>query len=211
MNNNIFCRLCGGQLSHRFNLVVLRRHDVAYYECTDCNSLQTEDPYWLSEAYERSLSNLDTGAAQRVLRNLAASYAVAKLFGVKNAIDIGGGDGLLCRFLRDYGINCFVKDKYAAPTYAQGFTEPDFSVPDLVLAFEVFEHFQNPKADLTALLGMGSSLFLVSTCLYTNQKGDWWYLAPEGGQHVFFYSKKALHLIARRYGCELFICGSIAL
>ena len=198
-------------MSSRFDLIVLRKHEVAYYECKDCNSLQTEDPYWLKEAYDSSLSNLDTGAAQRVLRNLAACYTVARIFGVKNAIDIGGGDGLLCRFLRDYGINCFVRDKYADPTYAQGFTAPDFSVPDLVLAFEVFEHFQDPKSDLDALFGINSSLILVSTCVYTNEKGDWWYLAPEGGQHVFFYSKKALHLIAHRYGCELIICGSIIL
>jgi Methyltransferase domain len=211
MTNNNYCRLCGGQLSTRFNLTVLHKHEVSYYICQECQSLQTENPYWLIEAYQHSLSNLDTGAAQRVLRNLAACYSVAKLFGVKNVIDIGGGDGLLCRLLRDYGINCFVKDKYAEPSYAQGFTEPNFGVADLILAFEVFEHFQNPKSDLDAFFALGSNLFLVSTCVYKNEQHDWWYLSPEGGQHVFFYSKKALQLIALKYGYELIICGSIIL
>ncbi len=131
------CRLCEGPLIWTFNSVVLRKHDVAYYECQECKSLQTENPYWLDEAYHSSLSPLDTGAAQRVLRNLAAAFAVSKLFRINNAVDVGGGDGLLCRFLRDYGINCFMTDKYATPAYAQGFTNPDFESPDLIFGFEV--------------------------------------------------------------------------
>lgn len=211
MTDNNSCRLCGGRLSSCFHLNILRKHDVGYYQCEECHSLQTEYPFWLSEAYNQSLSNLDTGAAQRSLRNLAACFVVSKIFKAKNVVDIGGGDGLLCRLLRDYGINCFVRDKYANPTYAQGFTEPDFDIPDLVIAFEVFEHFQNPKSDLDELFSINSSIFLVSTFLYTNQQKDWWYLSPESGQHVFFYSKDALDLIASRYGCNLIISGGFIL
>lgn len=208
-NNN--CRLCGGRLSSRFNLNILNKHDVEYYECEECHSLQTETPFWLDEAYNQNLSNLDTGVAQRNLHNLAACYAVSKLFKAKNAIDIGGGDGLLCRLLRDYGINCFVKDKYANPTYAQGFTEPDFNTPDMVIAFEVFEHFPSPKSDLDALFNLNSNILLASTAIYTNEQKDWWYLSPENGQHVFFYSKKALDLIASRYGRKLIVSGGFIL
>jgi hypothetical protein len=211
MNDAGLCRLCGGLLTRQFNLVVLRKHDVTYYECQSCDSLQTENPYWLDEAYDHSLSNLDTGAAQRVLRNLAAAFAVAKLFGLNNAVDVGGGDGLLCRFLRDYGINCFIKDKYAIPAYAQGFTNPDFDVPELVFGFEVMEHFRDPQIDLDALFGTRASVVLVSTCIYSNQREDWWYLAPEGGQHVFFYSENALKLISQRYGCDLLISNDMIL
>ena len=46
-----------------------------------------------------------------------------------------------CAGCRDYDLNCYVKDKYATPTYAQGFTDQDFSVPDLIIGFEVLEHF----------------------------------------------------------------------
>jgi hypothetical protein len=56
------------------------------------------------------LSYLDTGRAQRNLSDLAVCFFVSKLYKLKNIIDFGGGDGLLCRFLRDYGLNCFVKD-----------------------------------------------------------------------------------------------------
>ncbi len=37
--------------------------------------------------------------------------------------------GCCAVFLRDYGLNCYVVDKYATATFAEGFTEPDFSNP----------------------------------------------------------------------------------
>jgi hypothetical protein len=206
------CRLCDGPVAHRFNLKVLGTHDVKYFACADCLSLQTETPYWLDEAYGcKSLSKLDTGAAQRTIHNLAACFVVSRLFSVRNAIDIGGADGLLCRLLRDYGINCFVTDKYATPTYAQGFTEPDFEEPDLVIAFEVLEHFPTPKTELNDLFKSSPKVLLLSTAIYTDQQHDWWYLAPEAGQHVFFYSTKALKLIAERSGYQIVISGGFVL
>ena len=104
--------------------------------------MQTERPYWMQEAYSTNLSILDTGAGQRNLLNLAATYAVCGLLRANNVIDFGGGDGLLCRLLRDYEVNCFVSDKYAAATYARAFVTPDFDRPDILLAFEVFEHLK---------------------------------------------------------------------
>lgn len=205
------CRLCGGALSSRFVLPVIGKYDVRYSQCLDCRSLQTESPYWLGEAYARNLSNLDTGAVQRNLHNLAACYAIARLFRLRNALDFGGGDGLLCRLLRDYGINCFVRDKYASPAYAQGFTEPDFRTPDLVLAFEVLEHLTDPAAQLEELFQADPPVVLASTDLFSTQAQDWWYLAPESGQHVFFYSRQALQLIAAKYRYELMVSGGFIL
>ena len=117
----------------------------------------------------------------------------------------------MCRFLRDYGLNCFVKDKYATPTYAQGFTEPNFRNPHLLLAFEVLEHLPNPKRDLDNLFNLDPQILLASTVIYTNENSDWWYLAPESGQHIFFYSKKALGLIANKYGYRLLVHGDFVL
>jgi hypothetical protein len=199
------CRLCGGLSRHIFKQTILQKYEVGFYKCDTCLSLQTEDAYWLDEAYGNSLSYLDTGRAQRNLSDLAVCFFVSKLYGLRNIIDFGGGDGLLCRFLRDYGLNCFVKDKYAAPTYAQGFTEPDFQNPDLVIAFEVLEHFPNPAKDLDSLFSLNPQVLFVSTGIYTNEQSDWWYLAPETGQHIFFYSKEALHLIADKYGYGLLL------
>jgi hypothetical protein len=206
------CRLCEGDLLQQFNLTMLGKYDVAFSKCKQCHSLQTQTPYWLEEAYAgNNLSNLDTGAAQRNIHNLAACYSISRLFKIHNVIDMGGGDGLLCRMLRDYNINCFVKDKYATPTYAQGFTEQNFSTPDMVIGFELLEHFANPKTDLEELFGLHAKVMLLSTALYTDQKGDWWYLVPESGQHVFFYSKQALEMIAKNYDYSLIISGGFIL
>jgi len=206
------CRLCGGSLTALFSKTVLGKYAVTYFKCSGCLSLLTERPYWLDEAYQKSnLANADTGAAQRNLRNLAATYGISKLLKAKNVIDIGGGDGLLCRLLRDYQINCYLQDKYAIPTYAQGFTEHNFASPDLVLGFEVLEHYPNPIADLDNVFSYNPRAFLLSTCIYSDQNKDWWYLAPESGQHVFFYSNTAMEMIANKYQYGLVTCGDFIL
>lgn len=211
MTSPIDCRLCGASARWAFDRKVLEKHQVAYFRCDACGSLQTEAPYWLDEAYANSLSSLDTGAAQRTLTNLAICYSVAKLYGLANVIDFGGGDGLLCRLLRDYGLNAFVVDKYAVPSYAQGFSEPDFRDPDLVVATEVVEHFPSPQKDLENLFALKPRVIFISTSVYADQASDWWYLTPESGQHVFFYSRKALELIAGRFGYGLVVNGDFVL
>jgi hypothetical protein len=205
------CRLCEGHLVPKFSLVVLHKYEVRYFECDRCGSLQTEFPYWLDDAYSSNLSNLDTGAVQRNLQNLSAAYLVSRIFGVYNALDFGGGDGLLCRLLRDYNVNCYVKDRYAVPTYAQGFSEPDFAAPNLVLAFEVFEHFATPARELEDLFQLRPTVLLASTEIYCHQRADWWYLASESGQHLFFYSEKALQMIAARFGYSYLLSGGFVL
>ena len=206
------CRLCGGALKSTFSQKVLGKYDVSYYKCSDCDSLQTETPYWLEEAYKTgNLSCTDTGAAQRNLHNLSACYIASKILKATNVIDVGGGDGLLCRLLRDYKINCFVKDKYATPTYGQGFTEQNFDTPDLVLGFEVLEHYPNPISDLDNLFSYNPRALLLSTAIFKNQNQDWWYLSPVSGQHVFFYSKKSLAMIAAKYKYDLVMSGGFIL
>ncbi|TFY90071.1 class I SAM-dependent methyltransferase [Pseudomonas kairouanensis] len=206
------CRLCFGSLEKKFSQVVLLKHEVKYFQCNECGSLQTERPYWLDEAYSnKNLSSLDTGAAQRNMQNMAAVYAISKLFGAKNAMDVGGGDGLLCRLLRDYEINCYVNDKYASPAYAQGFTVPDYAAPDIVLGFEVIEHFASPASDMEMLFKYQSDVILLSTELYTSQLDDWWYLVPDSGQHIFFYSKHSLQILAEKYNYAVLDSGGFIL
>jgi hypothetical protein len=201
------CRLCGGALSPRFRTRVLGRHDIGYLACAGCGSLQTEPPFWLGEAYASNLSDIDTGAAQRCFTNLGASAAVAGIFGLSNILDIGGGDGLHCRLLRDHGFNAYVHDAHATPTYGRGFAVPDFAVPELVTCFEVLEHFANPAEELASVFGLGAKAVLATTERWHGQGADWWYLAPTTGQHVFFYSDAAIRSIADRFGYRLLTDG----
>ena len=198
------CRLCGGALVHRFDGRLLRRHAVRYFECAACGSLQTEPPHWLDEAYaDGNLARLDTGAAQRNLDNLGTVLVLAGMLGLERVVDHGGGDGLLTRMLRDRGLDAHVLDRHAKPHYAAGFDTPAFQRPDLMLAFEVLEHFANPAQDLRALFDPKPPVLLVSTDAWEGQGPDWWYLVPDSGQHVFFYGRKALAQIASREGYRL--------
>lgn len=203
----LVCRLCQAEAKHVFSKQILQRLHVKYYRCSHCLSLQTEDPYWLDDSYNDDLFDLDleldVGAAHRTLRNLPTCYFLSRLHSAPKVIDLGGRDGLLCRLLRDYGVNCFLVDKYAKPTYARGFTLPDFERPDLVCAFEVLEHFRSPRTELDAIFASRPKLVIATTEIYTDQGPDWLYLSPERGQHVFFYSKQSLRLIANRYGMKL--------
>jgi len=162
----------------------------------------------LGEAYaESNLSPLDTGAAQRNLNNLGAVLAIARWLGLRRVLDFGGGDGLLVRMLRDRELEARVMDRHAQPTYALGFGQPSPERPDLVTAFEVLEHFVNPREELGALFDPQPPALLISTDAWNGQGLDWPYLAPETGQHVFFYSKRALADLSAREGYRLIRAG----
>jgi hypothetical protein len=118
---------------------------------------------------------------------------------LNTALDYGGGDGLLCRLLRDRGLDAYTIDSFTAPSYSQPFIGSLERNYDLVTAFEVFEHFPNPLESLDQLFQCQPKFLLATTELYTGNGPDWWYLAPNSGQHVFFYSKPALRWIATRY------------
>ena len=120
------CRLCGGPAQRRFSRIILGRHTIAYFQCTACRSLQTQKPYWLESAYQHNLAELDTGAAQRNLTNLGATAMVARVLGLRNIVDFGGGDGLLCRLLRDYGFNCFSGGQICGSRLCAGFHRAGF-------------------------------------------------------------------------------------
>lgn len=206
------CRLCGGSTEERFRKLVLGKFDVGFFRCADCGSLQSDLPFWLDEAYEGSnLAAIDTGAAQRNLTNLAATFVVAKSIGAGSLIDHGGGDGLLCRLLRDYGLNAFVRDRYAINLYAPGHVAPIGMNSDLLTAFEVVEHFVNPREEMAELFRGNPTALLFSTGIFDDQSSDWWYLTPESGQHVFFYSQKALANFGASRGYLVFFSGQFIL
>jgi len=213
MSNSIYetskCRLCEGILNEKFRLTILNKYDIKYHECESCHSLQTENPYWLDEAYAIKDFNLDTGALQRNIDNFAKCFTISKIFEIKKGVDFGAKDGILCRFLRDHEIDCYAYDRYSKPSYVIDFAAPPKSNIDILFAFEVLEHFANPTKDLEEIFSFNPKYVLCSTELYLNQKADWWYLAKEGGQHVFFYSLQAIHLIANKYNYAVTLIGGM--
>lgn len=195
------CRLCGGRLARKFSRTVLSRYEVGYFECADCEALQTEPPYWLAEAYSgNNLAVADTGAVLRNLESQAIVYVIARVVHIPaNAaiLDFGGGNGLLCRLLRDLGFDARFLEPNATNDFAQGFQVEGMDQRyDMICSFEVFEHMSSPREAFAELLGAKPEVCIVGTATYRGQGDDWWYLGPESGQHVFFYSEQAMQYAA---------------
>ena len=190
-----------------FRAPMLARYEVQYFRCRGCRSLQTELPYWLGEAYSHgeAHSTYDTTRVSRSRRTCATILAIYRLAGFKGpALDFGGGTGLLCRMLRDARVDAYTFDEYDDGGFAKGFIskigERDF---DVISAIEVFEHLPDPRGTLDLLFSSGAKVIVATTQAYGEEDASWDYLALFTGQHVFFYSKKALDWIAAKYGYHL--------
>lgn len=193
---------------------LLNRYDVSYYLCSQCRSLETEQPYWLDVAYDVSGVGDDVGAAQRTIDLVLKTSALLdriKLPPSAECIDFGGGLGLFTRMMRDRGINFLSYDLYARPFFSDRYSLTSLAgrSPAVVTAFEVLEHFANPADDLTQLFENRPAIVIATTELFTGQDLSWPYLAEGTGQHVFFYSPQALSFIAKRFGYMFALVGGL--
>ena len=122
-------------------------------------------------------------------------------------IDYGGGYGVLVRLLRDRGLDFYRQDIYAENLFAKNFDQEDAGTEkfELLTAFEVFEHLENPAAAVDDMLKLSDNI-LFSTELQPipNPTPDtWWYILPEIGQHISLFSKKSLETLAEQKGLHL--------
>lgn len=208
------CRLCGARADYWNSNRLLNRYQISYYLCSECGSLETETPHWLDDAYDVSGIGDDVGAGQRTVDLVLKTAAILhhlKLPPNAECIDFGGGVGLFTRLMRDRGFNFFVYDLYAQPFFSDRHSLKSLTgrSPAVVTAFEVLEHFPDPTRDLEQLFESRPALVIASTELFTGQDLNWPYLGEGTGQHVFFYSPKAMNLIARRFGYWLALVGGL--
>ena len=70
------CNVCQASMQHQFSEKLLSRYTVDFYRCPNCSILQTEKPYWISEAYEEAIVDADTGLVQR---NISLARKVAPI------------------------------------------------------------------------------------------------------------------------------------
>ena len=61
------CKICKQQTKQIFQAKILNKYEINYFHCEHCDFLQTEEPYWLDEAYSESINVSDTGYMQRNL------------------------------------------------------------------------------------------------------------------------------------------------
>jgi len=204
------CKICKLNASQFHTEIVLGKYKVSYFKCDNCNFIQTEDPYWLKEAYNSAITHLDIGLIQR---NLYLKEKIPQIIDVlfsstKTFIDYGGGYGMFVRIMRDLGFNFFRYDIYCENLFAKHFDFKDSPNQkfDVLTAFEVFEHLENPIDEITKMFKMSDSI-IFSTHLIpetTEEFKKWWYVAPQTGQHVAFYHERTFQHISKLLECNYY-------
>jgi hypothetical protein len=199
-----FCKICNTKSVEFLRSLVLKKFDVTYFKCPSCGFIQTENPYWLKEAYGSAITQLDIGLVSRNLyySNLLESFYDRGLFNDKGVyLDYAGGYGLFVRLMRDKGFDFYRQDVYCENIFANHFDLNDLQKKikfDGVTAFEVFEHLVDPLVGIREMFEYGDIL-IFSTELQPEgflTPESWWYFTPETGQHISFFSTESLLRIA---------------
>ncbi|MDO9206073.1 MAG: class I SAM-dependent methyltransferase [Methylotenera sp.] len=212
------CPICYGKMQLVFKSTVLCRHEAMFDSCPSCGFLRVRNPHWLDEAYSNAIASTDTGL---VMRNIGIARKLAVLFyivmggrGGDRYLDAAGGYGMLTRLMRDYGFDFYWADKYCDNLMARGFEfNRDSGFCNAVTAFEVMEHLENPgQFVIEALLQAKSDTFIFSTELFEGAPPSvehWWYYSLETGQHIAFFQRKTLEILAKKLGMRFFSANGL--
>jgi hypothetical protein len=207
----MICKICGCDSQEIFNKTILKKYNIQYFKCNNCDFIQTEKEYWLEEAYSNSINSTDIGYMQRNIfyskRLLILLHFVFK----KNSkfLDYAGGYGVFVRLMRDNGFDFFWDDKFTQNLFAKGFESKNQANFDAVTLFEVFEHFDNPIKEIDAILKLTDTI-IFSTEIYPKIiPENWWYLGLDHGQHIALYSKKTFQYVSELFNLNYYKIGSL--
>jgi hypothetical protein len=205
------CLVCKQQSDVVFAARILNKYDASYFKCSQCGLIHTERPHWLGEAYQSAITSVDVGL---VRRNLDLAEITERIIDQNfqrdgRFLDFAGGYGLFARLMRDKGYNFFRQDKFCPNLFAANYDLNDLPAStrfELVTAFEVFEHLPDPCQEAQRMLELSDSVLFTTEIVPSSPiatADDWWYFAPETGQHISFFSTKALEMLAAQMNCYL--------
>ena len=202
------CKICNYRTEYIFSAKILNKYDVKYFHCPKCGFLQTEEPFWLKEAYSNSISITDTGI---MARNIGSSKITAVilyfLFDPHGKyLDFAGGYGIFTRLMRDIGFDFYWLDLYSPNLVARGFESKSISLKyELITSFESLEHFVEPIKEIESMIKFSDNILFSTELLPSTlpKPEEWWYYGLNHGQHISFYSYKTLKYIAQKYNMNL--------
>ena len=213
----MICKICGEEAQEKFKAKILKKYDIQYFYCNNCGFLQTEEPYWMEEAYENPINISDTGYLSRnIYLSQKLTILLILFFNKKGKfLDYAGGYGVFVRLMRDIGFDFYWDDKYAKNLFALGF-EYEKLIKDkkdkwrgafeAVTTFESFEHFSDPIEEVKKMLNISGNIIFTTELLLNPlpEPDDWWYYGLDHGQHISFYSKKTFQFIANKFRLNYF-------
>jgi hypothetical protein len=204
------CKICNSETTIHDTALILNKYSVAYYRCSHCGFIQTEEPYWLGEAYVKAIATADTGIMARNLSNADDLIFFLRFIGEGQCLDFGGGHGVFTRIMRDYGFDFYHYDKYAENLFAAGFEANLNQKYRIITSFENFEHFVNPLEEIEKMIAISDTLYFSTSLIPSDLPfiKDWWYYSPSTGQHISFYSMHSLEYIALKYNMRLLSDGN---
>ncbi|OYY82016.1 MAG: hypothetical protein B7Y33_00640 [Hydrogenophilales bacterium 16-62-9] len=213
------CHICDTQTSVLFNATLLNKYTAAFHYCVECDHIFVDQPTWLDEAYSDAIARSDTDIAVRniftALRLAAIDYLVLEERGNGQYVDVAGGYGLLTRLMRDLGFDYYWSDPYALNLFARGFeADTQQGACVAVSAVEVLEHTTHPLDFIRqCLLEYQSDTLLFTTEVFPDNAppapDQWGYYSFDTGQHIAFFSRKGLSLLASKLGLHYYPLGRI--
>jgi len=208
------CKICNSSTTIICSKKILNKYDVNYHQCSSCSFVQTDDPFWLSEAYQSAITSLDIGL---INRNIYLQKEIPKIIescfpDAKIMLDYGGGYGMFVRMMRDLGYNFYRQDSYCENLFAKYFDIVDIETKrmDVLTTFEVFEHLDNPLEEIKKMFDLSDNIVFstVLTPADINEFTNWWYVSPLVGQHIAFYDITTLKYLAGKFGKHLYSNGN---
>ena len=117
------CKICDSETTLVFTADIRGKYKAGYFRCGSCGFMQTEEPYWISEAYDSAINEIDLGPVNRALSGSKIVEGVILSMFDKEAkfIDYGAGYGLLVRLMRDLGFDFYWYDKYCDNIFTKHF------------------------------------------------------------------------------------------
>lgn len=207
----MICKICSNNSELFSRAEILYKYSIQYFKCPGCGFIQTEEPYWLEEAYSEVINKSDIGLLARNFDLSKATKAILLfLFDKKKKfLDYGAGYGVFVRLMRDFGFDFFWMDKYSENLFAKDFEATGNEKYELLTAYEVFEHLVQPVEEVANMLKYSDNILFSTFLIPSNEPKpeEWWYYALDHGQHIALYSRKSLEIIAKKFDVNLYTNG----
>lgn len=213
----MICKICGHTANHQFSVKIMNKYSGEFFICQNCKFLFAGNSDWLKEAYNNPINLTDTGL---VYRNISfhriLTVLIYFLFDKKRKfLDYAGGYGMFTRLMRDVGFNFYWYDPYCSNLLSRGFeyTMDSKEKAEVLTAFEVFEHLENPLSEIEKMLTYSDNIFFSTEVLPmpVPEPDNFWYYGFDHGQHISFYTPYTLSFIAEKYGLNYYNLGSLHL